>query len=398
MFDYKQLSRIAKSPIFSTLSFAAIFFFIYADSIVSNLSITTPFDLKSNEILEARETQKTESTLPLEPNNTVPLVPLVSTSTQENVVDEEETEDPLIPPDNVSREERLVWFRRKLPELEILQSNNLSQKFHGRVLEFFNHGCTVQFYMTWFSTAQSHGKREFLAMETLFKMHPQGCLVIISNTMDTKLGYSILKPILDRGFKVLAITPDPFLVMNTPAETWLEELRSGKKDPGYIPLFNNLSNLIRLAMLYKYGGIYLDTDLIILKDFSGLRNSVGAQNIDPVTKTWNRLNGAVMIFDINHPILLDFLEEFATTFNGNKWGFNGPYLVTRVIERVGDTPGYNLTILPPKAFYSVDWNKIHRLFRKPTNEVESRWVENMLAELNGGETYALHLWNKRSKE
>lgn len=128
---------------------------------------------------------------------------------------------------------------------------------------------------------------------------------------------------MDRGFKVLAITPDvPFLVKNTPAEGWLEELKSGRKDPGYIPLFNNLSNLVRLAMLYKYEGVYLDTDFIILKDFSELRNAVGAQSMDTSTGAWTRLNGAAMIFDINHPILLDFLREFATTFNGNRWGFN----------------------------------------------------------------------------
>lgn len=399
MFDYRLLSRTAKNPILSTIPFAAIFFLIYADSIVSNLSITNPFDLKSNEIIDPHETQKNQETaLEFETtfNSTVPSIP-----TQEKVVEEEdsETQDPLIPPDNVSKEERLMWFRRKLSGLEILQSNNLSQIFHGRVLEFFNHGCTVQFYMTWLSTAQSFGKRELLAADTLFKVHPQGCLMIISNTMDTRRGYRILKPIIDLGFKILAITPDlPFLIKNTPAEAWFEELRSGRKDPGNIPLFNNLSNLIRLAMLYKYGGIYLDTDFIILKDFSGLRNSVGAQSIDPATNTWNRLNGAVMIFDMNHPLLIDFMQEFATTFNGNKWGFNGPNLVSRVIERVGNMPGYNITIFPPKAFYAVDWFKIKGLLKKPENEVDSQWVEHKLAELNSGETYALHLWNKRSRE
>lgn len=204
---------------------------------------------------------------------------------------------------------------------------------------------------------------------------------------------------MDRGFKVLAITPDvPFLVKNTPAEGWLEDLKSGRKDPGYIPLFNNLSNLVRLAMLYKYGGVYLDTDFIILKDISGLRNAVGAQSMDSSTRAWTRLNGAAMIFDINHPILLDFLHEFATTFNGNKWGFNGPYLVSRVIERVGNTPGYNITVLPPKSFYAVDWNGINRLFRKPHTKAESQWVEDVVADLYSEQTYALHLWNKRSKE
>uniref|UniRef100_A0A2P2IVG3 Alpha 1,4-glycosyltransferase domain-containing protein n=1 Tax=Rhizophora mucronata TaxID=61149 RepID=A0A2P2IVG3_RHIMU len=391
IFDYRVLSRTAKSPVFSTISFAAIFFIIYADSLMSSISIG-PADLGSKAIFGAPEAPteakaETRSTLPT----------ITPVAKQEKVAEvESESVDPLIPPSNITRKERIAWFRRKLPELEILNSNDISKKFHGRILEFYNNECTVQFFMTWLSPAKTFGPREFLAMDTLFKANPRACLTIVSHTMDSVHGYTILKPLLDLGYKVLAITPDlPFLVKNTPAEPWLDEMKSGRRDPGYIPLSINLSNLVRVAMLYKYGGTYLDSDFIILKDFEGLRNAVGAQSVDEATNQWTRINGAVMIFDMNHPILLDFLREFATTFNGNKWGHNGPYLVSRVMERVGNTPGYNITILPPRAFYPVDWIKIRRLFRKPANEAESRWVEETLAGLT--ESYALHLWNKRSR-
>lgn len=59
---------------------------------------------------------------------------------------------------------------------------------------------------------------------------------------------------------------------NTSAEYWFIDLKNGKKDPGKVSLAQNLSNLIRLAILYKYDGIYFDTDFIILKEFSILRN------------------------------------------------------------------------------------------------------------------------------
>lgn len=170
MFDYRLLSRTAKSPIFSTISFAAIFFLIYADTIVSNLSGN------HHEILDPHQTQKSEAPALMESTLTTSTAPLIPAQEKVDGEEDSETQDPLIPPDNVSREERLNWFRRKLPELEILKSNDLSQKFHGRVLEFFNHGCSVQFYMTWFSTARSFGKRGFLAVDTLFKVHPEGCL------------------------------------------------------------------------------------------------------------------------------------------------------------------------------------------------------------------------------
>ncbi|ONI25156.1 hypothetical protein PRUPE_2G284900 [Prunus persica] len=354
--DHSQLRRTAKSSLFSTISFTAIFFIIHADSFVSNLCMHT-IDLRIHEILDHNHVQtqvaqeQIESALTTEQST-----PQLSIQAKIEEL-EDEIHDPLVPPENTTREERRVWFRRKLPEPEILKSDKLSQQFHSPVLEFLNDGCSLQFYMVWLSPAKSFGERDFLTVDTLFKSHPQGCLMIISNSMDSARGYRILKPLLDRGIK-----------------EW--------QDRGYIPLSQNLSNLIRLAMLYKYGGIYLDTDLIILKDFSGLRNAIGAQSLDSESKIGNRLNSAVMIFDINHPILLDFLEEFATTFNGNKW-------VTMDLTWSGRSLDYNLTILPLKAFYPLDWIRIHRIFRKPERESESRAVEITLNELNARETYAL---------
>ncbi|OMO85125.1 hypothetical protein CCACVL1_10418 [Corchorus capsularis] len=291
-------------------------------------------------------------------------------------------------------------YRRKLPEFEMFMSDELTEKFHGRVLEFFNQNCEVQFFMTWISAAESFGKREILALESVFKSHPDGCLVILSRTLDSVNGYRILKPFLDRKLKVQAITPDlPFLVKNTPAESWFEDMKDGNKDPGGIPLAQNLSNLMRLVVLYKYGGIYLDTDFIVLKSFKSLKNTIGAQSIDVVSKNWTRLNNAVLIFDMNHPLLFKFIEEFALTFDGNKWGHNGPYMVSRVVYRIEGRPGYNFTILPPMAFYPVDWHKIGSLFKKPTAgaAAQLKWVEAKLRQLKQ-ETYGVHLWNKQSSK
>ena len=66
--------------------------------------------------------------------------------------------------------------------------------------------------------------------------------------------------------------------------------------------------------------------------------------------------------------------EFSSTFDGNKWGHNGPYLVSKVVERMREKPGYNFTVLPPMAFYPIDWIRINRLFQKPANKGDSIWV------------------------
>ncbi|KAL6133092.1 hypothetical protein ACLB2K_065329 [Fragaria x ananassa] len=291
---------------------------------------------------------------------------------QEEVVDvvEVDTEDtsPVVAPFNVTEEERISWFKGKLPKFVIFDSDERAQRFHGRVLEFFDHECETQFFMTWISPVRSFGSREFLSMESVFRAHPRGCLMILSRTMDSRRGYRLLKPLQDRGFKVHAVTPDlSFMFKNTPAEAWFAEMKKGNKDP----------------------------DFIIVKSFSGLRNSIGAQSMDAEMKHWTRLNNAVLVFDMNHPLLHKFIEEFALTFDGNKWGHNGPYLVSRVVQRVKNRPGYNFTVLPPMAFYPVDWTRIGGLFKKPKNHADTKWIKAKLLQLSG-ETYGVHLWNKQS--
>ncbi|CAN1134407.1 Uncharacterized protein At4g19900 [Linum perenne] len=388
LIDFRTISSTAKTQIFYAVSFTIIFFIVFADVFFPGSSS------------EADTGTELAFQVPGTPELQLPAVtelPQATTRMSIEEDDENEAADPLVPPGNITKAERIEWFRQQLPELDLLNSNELSSKFHGRVLEFFNNNCSVQFYMVWLSPAKTFGPREFLAVDSLFHANPDACLIIVSRSMDSKHGYRKLKPILDLGYKVLAVTPDvPFLVQGTPGEDWLEDMKSGTRDPGYIPLTINLSNLIRVAMIYRYGGTYLDTDFIVLKDFSGLRNAVGAQSIDPTTNRWSSINCAVVVFDLGHPIVLDFIEEFSNTFNGNKWGYNGPAMFSRVFERVGSKPEYNVTIMPPNAFYPVDWIQIRRLFKKPTTGYQSRWVDQLLVELQN--SYALHLWNKRSRE
>ncbi|CAN1149796.1 Lactosylceramide 4-alpha-galactosyltransferase [Linum perenne] len=186
---------------------------------------------------------------------------------------------------------------------------------------------------------------------------------------------------------------------DTPAEGWFKELKKGNVRPGEVSLGQNLSNLLRLALLYKFGGIYVDTDVVVLRSFSGLRNSIGAQTVDLGSGKWSRLNNAVLVFDRKHPLLLKFIEEFTLTFDGNKWGHNGPYMVSRVVKRVGDrgAGGGKFTVLPPSAFYPVDWSRIHGLFKGPRNGTHSKWIRGKFERIKK-ESYAVHLWNRQSRD
>ncbi|XP_010256589.1 PREDICTED: lactosylceramide 4-alpha-galactosyltransferase-like [Nelumbo nucifera] len=379
-----------KFSIFSTISFAALLFVaLFAGSTLCNLFLH-----------DAASRHKRDTTLVFPSHKAHRQFKSISSPLSllsvKREVEEACIKDP--PPSiNVTEQQGIARFHRKPLEFEILRPTALARQFARRAGKFFQSRCEMKFFMTWISPARTFRRREFFALESLFKAHPHGCLMILSATMDSRHGGHILKPLHDRGFKVLAVTPDlPYLFENTAAITWFDEIKKGNKDPGEIPLAQNLSNLLRLAVLYKYGGVYMDTDFIILKKFSGLRNSIGAQSMDAETGSWTRLNNAVLVFDKNHPLLLNFMEEFSITFNGNKWGYNGPYLVSRVTQRVEKMPGYNFTVLPPMAFYPVAWNKIDGFFQRPQNPAMSRWISAKLHQLSG-ETYGVHLWNRMSR-
>ncbi|XP_010529891.1 PREDICTED: lactosylceramide 4-alpha-galactosyltransferase [Tarenaya hassleriana] len=372
------------SPIFSTLIFLAVMLLIVAGNIFSNISLeSSTFNVEASS--EVIPTKNINSNI------------MIASKKSKRNDNHWEMPNPLTPPKNTTSKDRIAWLCMHLPEFEVFRSTNLSKQFNGRVLKFFNETCEVRFFMTWIAPAQVFGRREFRAVESVFKAHPNGCLMIVSGSMDSPQGDSILKPLLDRGFRVLAATPDfQLLLENTPAKAWFDEIRSCKRDPGRIPLSQNLSNLARLVIIYKYGGVYIDTDFIVMRSFKGLKNSIGAQTVDEQSKNWIRLNNAVLIFEKNHPLVYGFIEEFASTFDGNRWGHNGPYLVSRVAKRVEGEIGKNFTVLSPTAFYPFNWIEIQSLFRKPKSSNETRLSEAELLKLNK-ESYGMHLWNKKAR-
>ncbi|KAG4945571.1 hypothetical protein JHK87_041578 [Glycine soja] len=69
----------------------------------------------------------------------------------------------------------------------------------------------------------------------------------------------------------------------------------------------------------------------------------------------------------------------------------------RVVSRVSGRPGYNFTVLPPSAFYPVDWRGIMSLF---SDEIRSEWLVNKMEQIRKESfaVFAVHLWNRHSRK
>jgi len=49
----------------------------------------------------------------------------------------------------MSQEKNLMVQKKKLPELNILNLNDLSKKSHAQYLEIFDNKCTIKFHRMW---------------------------------------------------------------------------------------------------------------------------------------------------------------------------------------------------------------------------------------------------------
>ncbi|KAH8335424.1 hypothetical protein KR074_001590, partial [Drosophila pseudoananassae] len=178
----------------------------------------------------------------------------------------------------------------------------------------------------------------------------------------------------------------------TPLESWLEkgDLFTSRY------FFSHLSDFLRFMTLYRFGGIYLDMDVIVLRNLEHLpSNCVGAEDSES-------LNCAVIKIAATtkgHNIAKQFVYDLRKNFNGSMWANNGPGVVTRVTKKLCQTEDVPLMYLrlalclgikvfSPNAFYPVHWSKWRNFF-------DSDKLEETMFAIKY--SYVAHLWNNLSK-
>ncbi|XP_029473162.1 alpha-1,4-N-acetylglucosaminyltransferase-like [Rhinatrema bivittatum] len=147
------------------------------------------------------------------------------------------------------------------------------------------------------------------------------------------------------------------------------------------------SDGFRLAMIWKHGGIYMDTDIISMRPI---------QEVDflAAPRSQNCSNG-IFGFQRHYQYLWECMEDFVKNYNGAIWGQQGPRLLTRVLARQCELPVFkhvedatcgNISILHPQRFYPIPYLAWRRYFE----------VWDPRGTFNN--SYALHLWNFMNKD
>jgi lactosylceramide 4-alpha-galactosyltransferase len=113
----------------------------------------------------------------------------------------------------------------------------------------------------------------------------------------------------------------------TPAETFIA---NGGLKESHFPV-EHTSDVFRLQLLWKYGGTYLDSDMIVRKSLAQLGTNFactdGEQGI---------VSNAFLNFDRNkgRHMVETFITDQLENFNETAWGFNGPQSFSKVATKI----------------------------------------------------------------
>ncbi|KAH7545642.1 hypothetical protein FEM48_Zijuj01G0115000 [Ziziphus jujuba var. spinosa] len=223
---------------------------------------------------------------------------------------------------------------------------------------FFDIGkCDMKVFMVWNSPPWMYSVRHQRGLESLLTHHPDACVVVFSETIELDF---FKDNFLKDGYKVAVAMPNlDELLKDTPTHIFASAWFEWRKTKHYA---THYSELVRLAAIYKYGGIYLDSDIIILKPLSLLINSVGLED----NLTGSSLNGAVMSFRKHSPFIMECLKEYFMTYDDTRLRWNGAELLTRVARKFLSTDNISarqleLKLQPSSIFFPISPQNITSL-------------------------------------
>ncbi|XP_076927343.1 uncharacterized protein At4g19900-like [Bidens hawaiensis] len=299
----------------------------------------------------------------------------------------------------------------KIAERRTLDENEIKNEFSGQIYAdgkrwgyfpglhprfafsnfmdaFFRKGkCSIRVFMVWNSPPWMFSVRHQRGLESLLLHHPDACVVVFSETLELNFFDGFVK----EGFKVAVAMPNlDELLKDTPtlefASVWFE-WRKTKFYP------THYSELIRLAALYKYGGIYLDSDVIVMKPLYSLTNMVGLEDESSASD----INGAVMAFRKHSAFIMECLKEFYASYDDTNLRWNGADLLTRVGSKFlhgenGFKNQMELKLQPFFAFFPISRKNITRYFTQLATDAEKA-DQDALYQKIVDEALVFHFWN-----
>ncbi len=215
----------------------------------------------------------------------------------------------------------------------------------------------VNIFMVWTTHRDSWGSVNDRVMESVVVSIPNARVRVLSNSLPIEFFSAFVL----LGYDVTVVPYDiSSLADSLPGTTWLRSvLQSTNRAPHAL---THIADFLRLAVLYRFGGMYLDTDALWLADLSELpTNFIGKIDflkLEPscdwcIEKRWYLANG-VLSFRAFHPFLLHLLGAIdKMEFDEQSRTAIGPKFVTTHFIQTETTTARDVMILPEHKFYPI---------------------------------------------
>lgn len=173
------------------------------------------------------------------------------------------------------------------------------------------------------------------------------------------------------------------LFKDTPLSEWYKK-GNERWEPYWI---HNLSDACRMAMIWRYGGIYFDADVISIRPIPEI-NFLTAQSTDTS-------GSSVFGLTPHNKFAWKCLNDFVLNYRGDIWGHQGPGLFTRVLKPLCVMPDFkviddiicgNISCLKPERIYPIPYQNWKKYFE----------VWDQVPYFNN--TYGVHLWNYMNRD
>ncbi|KAG5334749.1 A4GAT galactosyltransferase, partial [Acromyrmex charruanus] len=170
--------------------------------------------------------------------------------------------------------------------------------------------------------------RQACAIESAARMNPSMTvyLLFISKSEFSNSTREIVRHLLNySNVRIRHIDPQKY-VKETPLDAWYT---SGVLKKSHWPV-SHMSDILRYLTLWKYGGIYLDLDVVVTSSLENLTNFAGAED-------WDDVAAGVMGFDMSklgRRVADACVRDLRKNFRGDVWGNNGPGVITRTLQKL----------------------------------------------------------------
>lgn len=149
--------------------------------------------------------------------------------------------------------------------------------------------------------------------------------------------------------------------------------------------YGERSDLIRVEILHKFGGLYIDTDFECLQSFDCLHESFECYAGMVHLENMGILANGILACKPNHPIFSTYIDNLKTIWANNNTLGRGPFYYDKCFYDflLNQQDNSDIIALPPTYFFPIKISQVSSL---------NHWGQDAILKFCKPETMAIHYW------